>query len=73
MAGLAERVRVYLVADFGGRAPEAVYDAVAVALAAGLGAVQYRDKAVADPAEQRRRAERLAGLCRDAGALLCVG
>jgi thiamine-phosphate pyrophosphorylase len=72
MASLAERVRVYLVADFGGRAPEAVYDAVAAALEAGLGAVQYRDKAVADPAAQRGRAERLAGLCRDAGALFFV-
>jgi thiamine-phosphate pyrophosphorylase len=69
---LSERLRLYLVADFTRRPPSRVLEATAAALRGGVTAVQYRDKELHGVAARQRRAEDLAWLVREAGALFVV-
>ncbi len=69
---LRNHLRAYLIADFGGREPEAVFEAVSLALAGGIGTVQYRDKTGASSETRRERARRLLALTKAHGAFLVV-
>ena len=63
---------VYLLTpDADARGFDRVLEVVRIALAEGVGAIQYRDKS-ADPATQFQRARELMERCRAAGALFIV-
>jgi thiamine-phosphate pyrophosphorylase len=70
--GLAERLAVYLIADFTSRSAQRVLDVCSAALAAGVTAIQYRDKSEASPEERVRRARALGERASRHGALYVV-
>lgn len=67
-----KRLRIYLITDFGDRNAKLVLQAVSAAIAAGVTAVQYRDKEEYRYERRRVRAIRIKAMAAAHGALFVV-
>jgi len=67
-----KRLRIYLITDFGDRNAKLVLQAVSAAIAAGVTAVQYRDKEENRYERRRVRAIRIKAMAAAHGALFVV-